>query len=241
MQSARFLLAITISILVSSSVVLDSRAKDVDHHLVTFVVLGEGQTLEARKKYEAALRPIAERHGAEIAHAYDLFTHLSGTMDDAVRLRVWDLPGPETIEAINADPEYKALIAQRDAIHDMAALPLYLATSIADEGQVSDAPVLVDLVVMNEPYGTDVRDAYEAAVEPIAARYGLEKVAAFAIARKLAGEGPEHALRLNIWRLGDSEGMKRLGQDPDYKALEDERNLFHDFSQLTLFIGEAGA
>lgn len=209
-----------------------------DTHLITFAILQEGTPVAERRAYEASLRPIAERHGFQSVHGYDLLVHLNGLVEDAVRLRIWQVSDPDAIEALNADDDYQNLIPRRDEIHDMARMPIYTAKELMDEGQITSGSALVDLVVMAAGAGADERDAYEAKIEPIAARHGFEKVAVFDITGKLAGDGPDKPLRLNIWSIPDMDAMAKLGQDEDYAKLEEERLTLHDFQALTLFFAQ---
>lgn len=94
--------------------------------------------------------------------------------------------------------------------------------------------VLVDLVVMNPGYGIEEREAYEAAVLPIAQQYNMERIGTYDIVQHLGGKA-EDAIRLNLWSIPNTESIQVLGQDEAYQALEDTRNELHDFNQLTLY------
>ncbi|SHH80907.1 DUF1330 domain-containing protein [Cognatishimia maritima] len=214
-------------------------AQDEKVYLIDFVVMNDGFDLKERNAYEAEIAPIAGDYGMAVIHSYNLTAHLSGTMSDAVRLNVWELPSPSAMQAVINDPRYAAGVPRRDEIHDMESLTLYMASSDETGQQVADKPVLIDLVVLNEGQEAAARDAYEMKVASIAAKYGFEQVASFPVIQKIAGVGPEQPMRLNLWSLQDPAGMQKLGADPEYVALENERNAIHDFSQLTLFFGQA--
>ncbi len=97
--------------------------------------------------------------------------------------------------------------------------------------------VLVDLVVMNPGYDVEDREAYEAAVLPLAERYEMERIGSYNIVQHLNGKA-EDAIKLNLWSIPNEEAIQALGQDADYQALENTRNQLHDFSQLTLYTAE---
>ncbi len=98
--------------------------------------------------------------------------------------------------------------------------------------------VLVDLVVMNEGHSLSEREEYEAAILPIAERYGMERFGSYEIVQHLNGKA-EDAIKLNLWHLPSPEAMQQLGQDADYQALETMRNELHDFNQLTLYTAKS--
>lgn len=209
-----------------------------DSHFITFAILNDGVQIAERRAHEAALKPIANRRGFESFHGYDLLVHLNGLVEDAVRLRIWQVSDPSALQSLNADKDYKDLIPRRDEIHDMARMPICTAKGAMDTGQIESGFALVDLVVMADGAGPAERDAYRAKIEPIAARYGFKMVAAFEINGRVSGDGPDQPLRLNIWSIPSMDAMGELGKDEDYAALEDERLALHDFETLTLFFAQ---
>ena len=146
------------------------------------------------------------------------------------------MPDPSALQAVLNDAEYKTHISKRDSIHNMRDLGLYIAKDQMDKGPVSDAAVLVDLVVMNEGFGAKERAEYEAAIEPIAAKHGLIKVATYPVIQKANGVGPDSALQLNLWSVADPKGLEALFADPEFAKLTDMRNKLHNFDELTLFM-----
>ncbi len=208
-------------------------------NLIDFVIMNEGSDIADRDQYEQRIAPMAERTGLSIVRSVDLVQHLNGGIPRAVRLNIWEMESAANMQALMQDPEYQAEIPTRDAIHNMKDLSLYLATETTNNGGLGTGMVLVDLVVMNDGYGAAERDAYEAKVAPIAAQYGMELAAAYTIDEKLNGAATDDALRLNLWSVSDPAAMAELNTDPAYQALADERNRLHDFSQLTLFMGQS--
>jgi uncharacterized protein (DUF1330 family) len=207
-------------------------------NLIDFVVMNDAVSIEARNQYEAALKPIAARHGARVVHSYDLQAHLAGPMPEAVRINVWAFADPKALAHVSADPEYAALVPMRDSVHNMKALTLYMAQPIRDTGPIEEGVILVDLVSMADGAGDAERDAYEAKMAPLAAGQGFEVHSAFRTLEKIGGTGPLSPLRLNLWSGQDPEGLARLNADPDYQALAPERDAITDFSQLALFMAK---
>ncbi len=208
------------------------------HRLIDFVVLKDATALAERNAYEAKMAPIAEQYGARVIHSYDITGHIAGPMEEAVRLNVWAFSEPDALAKLNEDARYQALVPVRDRIHDMEALTLYLAENIRDGGPITDGVILVDLVAMTKGNGDAERDAYEAKMAPIAKRYGFEVVSSFRISQKLAGEGPDSAMRLSLWEGQSPDGLQQLNTDPGYVALAEERDRITDFANLALFMAE---
>lgn len=176
------------------------------YNLIDFVVLNDGAQIAERSAYEETLEPIAARHGAEVIHSYDIAAHLAGPMEDSVRLNVWQFADPATLGKVNNDPDYAEIIPERDRVHDLDRLTLYMAQPIVDGGRIEDGVILVDLVVLNDGFEAEDRDAYEAKMAPIAAKYGFTIHSAFALMQKIDGEGPAQASRLNLWTGQDRPG-----------------------------------
>ena len=208
--------------------------------MLDFVVLNRGADLEDRLEYEQLIRPVTQRHGMSVLHQYNLDAHLGGSLKNAARLLIWEMDSPAALQAVLEDPDYIPHTDRRDDIHNMRALTLYMGGSAQDEGQVSDAAVLVDLVVMNDGFGAEERAAYEALIEPIAAKHGLTRIATFPIGAKANGRGPDDPLQLNLWRVEDPAGLQALFADPEFAAHVDRRNQLHDFDELTLFLASPG-
>ena len=207
-------------------------------NLIDFVVLKDGHGIEERNTYEFKMSPIAAKYGAKIIHSYDITSHLSGPLKEAVRVNVWKMPNAAAFKKIGSDSAYQALVASRDLIHDMKKLTLYMGNEIQNNGPIKDGVILVDLVVMKDGYGNKERDVYESKMAPLAAKYGFEIAASYAINKKLGGAGPQRPLRLNLWRVKDPSTMKKLSADADYIALASIRNEIHDFSKLTMFYAQ---
>ena len=205
--------------------------------MLDFIVLNDGADLSDRLAYEGNIKPIAKKYGMKPIHAYNL-QHLDGKIKKASRLVLWQLQDPSAVVKLTNDKEYQSHVPGRNEIHNMQDLTLYMSNAVLDSGQITDKAVLVDLVVLNEGITKAERDAYEDSIAPITAKHGINKVANFEIQQKMNGAGPEKPLRLNLWTLDDPKGLQSLFADPEFAKVEKERNRVHDFSQLTLFIGQ---
>ena len=229
----RFLLGTATALLIAGTSAASAMDKFI---LFDFVELNDGMTVEDRTAYENDVQPILTRYGLNERHGYNLMAHLGGKMENAVRLKVWEMPDPSALQAVLDDSEYKTHVDKRDAIHNMRDLSLYIAKDQMDKGPITDAAVLVDLVVMNKGFGSEERAEYEAAIEPIAAKHGLTKIATYPVLQKANGIGPDDALQLNLWRVADPKGLEALFGDPEFAKLTDMRNKLHNFDELTLFM-----
>ena len=205
-------------------------------NLIDFIVLNDGIDISERDAYEAALKPIAARYGAEVVHSYDVLNHMTGGMAQSVRVNIWNLDDMGAIGSVDKDPDYQDMVPNRDRIHDLSALTLYTATETVNAGPITEGFVLVDLVVMNDGFGASERDAYEASMAPIAEKYGYTIQASYEIDQKIGGDGPASPLRLILWKGDNPDALGALTQDPAYMALEDDRQKLFDFSQLTLLM-----
>lgn len=103
---------------------------DAPIYLVDFAVMNDGYGLDERLEYEANIRPIAERYGARVTQSYEMVNYLGGAVEDAIKLDLWALSGPDAVQQLNQDPEYQAIIPHRNKIHDFDALTLYFAEPV---------------------------------------------------------------------------------------------------------------
>lgn len=100
--------------------------------------------------------------------SYNITEYLGGKAEDAIKLNLWSLPNAETMQQLGEDLDYQALEAKRNALHDFSQITLYTASSVQDSIDTNADLFLVDLVVMNDGYGLEERNEYEAAILPIA-------------------------------------------------------------------------
>jgi uncharacterized protein (DUF1330 family) len=205
-------------------------------YILDFVSLNEGVHLSDRDQYDHSVIPIVKKYGMKLKGRFDLDA-IAGSFTQPARLNVWELDSLESMQKIGQDEQYASLKSMRDSIHDMQALTLYVA-DFKTRRKLEKGLVLVDLVVMNEGFGKDDRNSYEAKVLPIAEDYGMRVVQSFDILKKMRGSGPSAAMRLNLWSIEDPEKMKKLSQDERYTSLIEYRNKIHDMDNVSLFFSE---
>lgn len=205
-------------------------------YLLDFVIMNEGYGIEERNNYEAIIEPISGKYGAKIIRSYDLKQHLGGAIPNAIRLNVWELPDG-AMQKLQQDPDYQALVAYRDRIHSMADGSLFMATESLGKREPTTDTIMVDLVVMQDGYGLEEREAYERKMAPIGAKYGVEKFATYDILQKVGGAAPD-GLRVNLWAVPDPSAMAKAMSDPDYQKLIPRRDQIHRMDLVTLFFAK---
>lgn len=129
-----------------------------------------------------------------------------------------------------------------------AALGVVAATACAgaaDENQMRDDATtqttetynLIDFIMLAEGAELAERNAYEEALEPIAARYGAEYIHTYNLVSHIGGP-MDSAVRLNIWEFEDQNALALVNEDEDYKALIPMRDRVHDMDALTLYMAQ---
>lgn len=205
-------------------------------YLLDFVVMNEGYGIEERNNYEAIIEPISTKYGAKIVRSYDLKQHLGGAIPKAIRFNVWEL-SDGAMQKLQQDPDYQALVAYRDRIHNMKDGSLFMATESLGNREPMTDTIMVDLVVMQDGYGLKQREAYERKTAPIGVKYGVEKFATYDIVQKIGGAAPD-GLRVNLWAVPDPSAMAMVNSDPDYQKQVPKRDQIHKMDLVTLFFAE---
>lgn len=96
--------------------------------LVDLVVMQEGAGAEERDEYEDRIAPIAARYGLRLFAAYPISRRMSGAgPEEAMRLNFWSAPSPNAMQQLGQDPDYQAIIPDRNRIHNMEAVTLFFA------------------------------------------------------------------------------------------------------------------
>ncbi|MDP6707795.1 MAG: hypothetical protein QF893_15735 [Alphaproteobacteria bacterium] len=204
---------------------------------VDFVVLNEGQGLKDRDAYDIKALPIAARHGIKRFASLDI-KHVVRTPGlKPQRLDLWLLPSPQALNAWAADPEYKALIAQRDEVHDMKALTLYLAVPARPMTEFGKHHYLIEIQKTGSGFSRELFANYEKKSDQIAAPYAIRRVAVLNMAKKLLGIGPA-GQRLNIWHLPNEQNFSAWGKNKEFKALGPVRQQLFDLPQYLMLIAQ---
>ena len=95
--------------------------------LVGALAMKPGFGFDEHAAYEAAVAPIAARHGMRLYRSFRVLQAMGGA-SNIVAVNVWDLDSPEALSQVMADPEYVAKIEYRDRIHDMATTTMYFVS-----------------------------------------------------------------------------------------------------------------
>lgn len=98
--------------------------------LVDLVVLNEGYALKDREAYTSTVGGIAADYGMVRASSFRVTKQLAGPKQEAVELNLWTLPSPESMGKLSKDARYQAQIAERNKIHNMSKLSMFLAKPI---------------------------------------------------------------------------------------------------------------
>ncbi|MFV2064731.1 MAG: hypothetical protein ACC726_14655 [Chloroflexota bacterium] len=206
--------------------------------LIDFPILNDGYTPDDRDEYTQQLEALAARHGILPAGRYDTLQHLSGSLQGAIGVNLWEMDAPGALDALLSDVEYRANVEWRDQLHDMERLTMYLASSVLDEGPPDpEKPALLDLVVLNPGMTLEDRAEYGKTVAQIAAEYGARVRRSFRIDRHVRGDLPE-AVEFNIWELPDPGVFEKILSHPDYQANIGERDRIHDMGRLTMILAK---
>lgn len=97
-----------------------------DHPLlVGALAMRPGFGFEEHSAYEAAVAPVAARHGMRLYRSFRVLKALGGA-SNIVAINIWELDSAEALSKVMADPEYVAKVEYRDRIHDMATTTMYL-------------------------------------------------------------------------------------------------------------------
>jgi uncharacterized protein (DUF1330 family) len=96
--------------------------------LVDLVSMQDGYGAEARDAYESKILPLAETYGFELVASYGVIQKIGGVgPDNPLRLNLWQVADPSTMQALTNDPAYQALEEERQRITNFDDLTLFLA------------------------------------------------------------------------------------------------------------------
>jgi uncharacterized protein (DUF1330 family) len=235
-------LLLSLAVVVLSTVVASgsAQAQDAAQPLVfvDFVVMSEGHGLDERDIYDAKATPIAARHGVKRFASFDIVQHLLTPGLKPQRLDLWLLPSLEALKAWGDDPEYHALLAYRDKVHDMRALTLYFAKPAGPVEAIGQGNYLIELQTIGSGFDRAVFDEYERDSDEIAASYAIRRVGVYTIVKKVTGAGPD-GQRLNIWYLPNEQNFQAWGENKAFQALAPEREKLFDLPNYLMLLGRA--
>ncbi|MEW7292403.1 hypothetical protein [Aquimarina sp. 2304DJ70-9] len=215
---------------------------DSDYVLIDLVVLNMGYGEKDRAAYSKKTAKIASKYQLKKAQSYGIQSHLAGMgPKNAFEFNLWTMPSPTSMAALGQDPAYQANVPNRDKIHDMKALTLFLArpkTGFGGFTPKDGKSYLLDFVIMNEGAGALQRSIYNSKVRKIAKKHNVDMVASFDVLQELGG-AIHNVLEVNIWEMDSPASMKALGVDAEYQANIEFRNQIHNMQDLTLYMANA--
>lgn len=96
--------------------------------LLDLVSMQDGYGADARDAYEDKILPLAERYGFKLVASHGVIQKIGGTgPDNPLRLNLWQVADPSSMQALTNDPVYQALEEERQRITNFDDLTLFLA------------------------------------------------------------------------------------------------------------------
>lgn len=205
-------------------------------HLIALLPMREGFGPADQDAYESRIAPIAADHGMHRESAYTIEKFLGGAgPKNASTFGVWSLDGPSTLQDVMGDARYQANVPQRDRVHDMANVAMYLTS--ADVAAAPPAPghaLLVGVLAMKPGFGYSDHITYEHSIEPVTARHGMRLVNSYRVLQAM-GAGIKNAAAVAVWDLKSPETLGEVMNDPEYVANIANRDRIHDMTATTMY------
>lgn len=206
-------------------------------HLIALLPMRDGYGANDHDAYEAKLRPITKEHGMTLDSVYTVSKYLGGNgPSKASSLGIWSLGTDKSLGEVMGDPHYQAQTKYRDTIHDMANSPMYI---VKEEFKGASLPsshaLLVGVLVMNQGYDFKAHDAYEKAIAPVTARYGMRMYRSYRVLQKMGAHNSDNVVAVNLWELPNTEALGKIMNDPDYVANIPNRDKIHNMKATTMY------
>ncbi|MBI4674985.1 MAG: hypothetical protein HY741_25375 [Chloroflexi bacterium] len=188
--------------------------------------------------YLQAIKPYMEKHGLVHRAAFNVLKKGSGSAaEHVVQIGLMQLASPEGMQGIFQDPGYQSHVPQRDQIHDMENLTLYMAKPVFEKPFNKANVTLMDFVVMQPGYGKENWETYFSNLERIGAKYKLTRVASYEILQYTTGKGPKEAVLINLYEAPTPETLGQLQQDKEYQEkMVPERDRIFNMQEHSVFI-----
>ena len=133
------------------------------------------------------------------------------------------------------DPRYQAHIPDRDRMHDMPNVAMYMTQ---EEGTAVTPPpghvLLVGAIAMNEGFGFDDHAKYEEDIAEISGRHGMKLVRSFRVLNTI-GAGPTNVAAVNVWSLPSPDALGQVMGDPEYVGNIPNRDRIHDMASTSMY------
>lgn len=206
-------------------------------HLIALLPMRNGYDANDHDTYETRLSPMMKEHGMALDSVFTVSKYLGGNgPSGASSLGIWSLGTDKSLGEVMGDSRYQAQTKYRDTIHDMANTPMYM---VKEEFKGAPLPsghvLLVGLLVMNQGFDFNAHDAYEKAIAPITARYGMHIYRSYRVLQKMGEHNADNVVAVNLWELPNPEALGKIMSDPDYLANIPNRDKIHNMKATTMY------
>lgn len=206
-------------------------------HLIAMLPMREGFGPADQDAYENRIAPIAAEHGMRRESAYTVTKFLGGAGPQrASTLGTWSLSKPSTLQDVMGDRRYQANVSQRDRVHDMANVAMYLTSAeVTTAAPPSGHTQLVAVLATKPGFGYDDHVSYEQSISAIAKRHGMHLVRSYRVLQPM-GAGIKNAVAVAVWDLKNSGTLGEVMRDPQYVAHIAQRDRIHDMAATTMYL-----
>lgn len=186
--------------------------------------------------YENLIAPIAADHGMRRESAYTVTRFLGGAgPKNASTFSSWSLAKPSTLQAVMGDSRYQANVPQRDRVHDMANVAMYVTSAeVTAAAPPPGHALLVGVLAMKPGYSYGDHVAYEQSIAAVTERHGMRLFRAYRVLQPI-GAGIKNAVAVAIWDLKSPDALGQVMNDPEYKANIANRDRLHDMAATTMY------
>lgn len=206
-------------------------------HLIAMLPMRDGFGPADQDAYENRIAPIAAEHGMRRESAYTVTKFLGGAGPQrASTLGTWSLSKPSTLQDVMGDRRYQANVSQRDRVHDMANVAMYLTSAeVTTAAPPSGHTQLVAVLATKPGFGYDDHVSYEQSISAIAERHGMHLVRSYRVLQPM-GAGIKNAVAVAVWDLKNSGTLGEVMRDPQYVAHIAQRDRIHDMAATTMYL-----
>lgn len=205
-------------------------------HLIALLPMRDGFGPADQDAYEEVIAPIAAEHGMRRESAYTITRFLGGAgPKNASTFGAWSLGKPSTLQDVMGDPRYQANVAQRDRVHDMAHVAMYVTSAeVSSAAPPPGHALLVGVLAMKPGFGYGDHVAYEQSIAAVTERHGMRLFRSYRVLQSM-GAGIGNAVAVAVWDLKSPEVLGQVMKDPEYVAKLDTRDRIHDMAATTMY------
>lgn len=205
-------------------------------HLIAMLPMRDGFGTADQDAYENFIAPIAADHGMRREAAYTVTQFLGGAgAKNASTVGAWSLSKPSTLQDVMGDARYQANVPQRDRVHDMANVAMYVTSAeVTAAAPAQGHALLVGVLAMKPGFGYGDHVAYEQSIAAVTERHGMRLFRSYRVLQPM-GAGIKNAVAVAIWDLKSPEVLGRVMSDPEYAANVANRDRIHDMAATTMY------